>query len=257
MPAQNQRRRAPANHRGAPARSHSSRSPKAKRPQPQAQPSELDRMLEEATARPAPEQTSFAELGVPEALVTALKRRGIDAPFAIQARALPDALAGRDVLGRAQTGSGKTLAFGLPMLARLVGSPLAARHIRAGSCWSRPASSPCRSRTCFVPSATLSACASRPSSAVRRYGRQIDALSRGVDVVVATPGRLIDLIDRRACSLSEVSMTVLDEADHMADLGFLPAMVRLLDDIPTDRPASALLGDSRPRRRQAGPQLPP
>jgi superfamily II DNA/RNA helicase len=193
--------------------------------------SELDRMLDEALARSAPPAASFAEMGVPAALVGALARRGITEPFAIQTRALPDGIAGRDVLGRAQTGSGKTLAFGLPMLARLSGGRSTARHPRG---------------LVLVPTrelATQVADALRPLadpmglriSAVfggAPYGGQIAALERGIDIVVATPGRLIDLIDRRVCSLSEVSVAVLDEADHMADLGFLPAVVRLLDDVP-------------------------
>ncbi|HWC33851.1 MAG TPA: DEAD/DEAH box helicase [Mycobacteriales bacterium] len=189
-------------------------------------------MLDEALARPEPEAASFAELGLPAALVTALARRGINEPFAIQGRALPDGLAGRDVLGRAQTGSGKTLAFGLPMLTRLAGTRSNSRRPRG---------------LVMVPTRELAmqvADALRPLGDAlglrlvavfggAPYGGQINALDRGVDIVVATPGRLIDLIDRRACSLAEVKVTVLDEADHMADLGFLPAMIRLLNDVPT------------------------
>jgi superfamily II DNA/RNA helicase len=188
-------------------------------------------MLDEALARPTPAPASFAEMGLPAALVSALARRGINEPFAIQTRALPDGIAGRDVLGRAQTGSGKTLAFGLPMLARLSGRRSRPRHPRG---------------LVLVPTrelATQVADALRPladavdlrMSAVfggAPYGGQLAALDRGVDIIVATPGRLVDLIDRRACSLSEVSVAVLDEADHMADLGFLPVVVRLLDDVP-------------------------
>lgn len=188
-------------------------------------------MLDEALARPASPIASFAELGLPTPLVSALARRGIRAPFAIQTRALPDGLAGRDVLGRAQTGSGKTLAFGLPMLARLSGRRSRARHPRG---------------LVLVPTRELAmqvADELRPlADAVglrmaavfggAPYGRQLAALERAVDIVVATPGRLIDLIDRGACSLSEVSVAVLDEADHMADLGFLPAVTRLLNDVP-------------------------
>jgi superfamily II DNA/RNA helicase len=174
---------------------------------------------------------SFADAGVPDALVRALARRDITAPFAIQTRALPDGIAGRDVLGRAQTGSGKTLAFGLPMLARLVDGRSRPGHPRG---------------LVLVPTRELAmqvTDALRPlADAVQLrvvavfggapYGRQLAALERGIDIVVATPGRLIDLIDRGACSLSEVSVAALDEADHMADLGFLPAVVRLLDDVP-------------------------
>lgn len=191
----------------------------------------LDRLLDEAQAVPEPPMTSFAEVGLPPALVNALAQRGIASPFAIQIRALPDGLAGRDVLGRAQTGSGKTLAFGLPMLSRLSGRR----------------STPGRPRgLVLVPTrelATQVADALRPlADAVglrvtavfggAPYGRQLAALDRGTDIVVATPGRLTDLVDRGACSLSEVSIAALDEADHMADLGFLPAVIRLLDDVP-------------------------
>src|SRR3954466_16389254 len=118
MPAPTRRRTS------APSRPHR-RPTSGSRPIKPAKPSaasELDRLLDEALAAPAPEAASFAELGVSDALVKALARRGIHAPFAIQTRALPDGLAGRDVLGRAQTGSGKTLAFGLPVLTRLATS---------------------------------------------------------------------------------------------------------------------------------------
>src|SRR3984885_75044 len=162
--------------------------------------SDLERALTAALSAPAPAAATFAELGLPAPLVTALAEQGINAPFAIQARALPDALAGRDVLGRAQTGSGKTLAFGLPLLAPL-GRRLGVRV------------------TTVYGGAPM--------------GRQIDQLTRGVDIVVATPGRLIDLIDRRAASLAQVEIAVVDEADHMADLGFMPAVTQLLDATPT------------------------
>ena len=127
----------------------------------------LDAAIAEALERPEPVIGSFAELGLPQPLVAALARGGVDAPFAIQSRALPDALAGRDVLGRAQTGSGKTLAFGLPMLTRLAASgrpPDAERAARASSS-SRPASWPCRSPACCRRSRWRSASGSRPSSA--------------------------------------------------------------------------------------------
>jgi superfamily II DNA/RNA helicase len=193
--------------------------------------SELDQLLDDALSRPAPEAASFADLGLPAPLVSALARRGLSAPFAIQTRTIPDGLTGRDVLGRAQTGAGKTLAFGLPMLARLAGRRSRAGHPRG---------------LVLVPTRELAmqvADELRPyADAVglrlvavfggAPYGRQLAALERGIDIVVATPGRLTDLIDRRACRLSEVSIAVLDEADHMADLGFLPAVVRLLDDVP-------------------------
>jgi superfamily II DNA/RNA helicase len=203
----------------------------AKSARPAAAASELDRLLDEALAAPAPDVASFAELGVSGALVKALARRGITAPFAIQTRALPDGLAGRDLLGRAQTGAGKTLGFGLPMLDRLAGRRSRPGHPRG---------------LVLVPTRELAmqvADELRPlADAVglgivavfggAPYGRQLAALQRGIDIVVATPGRLIDLLDRGACWLDEVSIAVLDEADHMADLGFLPAVTRLLDDVP-------------------------
>src|SRR5690606_24874642 len=148
--------------------------------------------------------------------------------FPIQARTLPDALAGRDVLGRARTGSGKTLAFGLPMLARLAGERRTPKTPRG---------------LVLVPTRELAQQVTDALAPLGRalgvrvtavyggasMGRQISALADGADVVVATPGRLVDLIERGACVLSDVSVTVLDEADYMADLGFLPAVTKLLD----------------------------
>jgi superfamily II DNA/RNA helicase len=195
--------------------------------------SAIDLALEAALKVPAPAATTFGELGLPAPLVSALAERGIEAPFAIQARALPDALAGRDLLGRAQTGSGKTLAFGLPMLARL-----------ARTAGSRLPKAP--RGLVLVPTRELAqqvADVLAPLGAPLRVsvatvyggaplGRQIDQLRRGVDIVVATPGRLIDLLDRGACTLGRIEITVLDEADHMADLGFLPAVMRILGETP-------------------------
>ncbi|MGO8884502.1 MAG: DEAD/DEAH box helicase [Streptosporangiaceae bacterium] len=182
---------------------------------------------------PAPEDTTFAALGLPAPLVSALAAQDIQAPFAIQARALPDALAGRDVLGRAQTGSGKTLAFGLAVLARLAVSG-GRRHEKAPR------------GLVLVPTRELAVQVAEVLEPLGRsigvsvttvyggvsIGRQIDRVRRGVDIVVATPGRLIDLLDRNACTLSDIEITVIDEADHMADLGFLPAVTRILDGTP-------------------------
>jgi superfamily II DNA/RNA helicase len=191
--------------------------------------SALDRALAEALRRPAPPDRTFAELGLPARLVAALDEGGVRAPFAIQSRAVPDALAGRDVLGRAQTGSGKTLAFGLPVLARLSAHP-------ASRAPQRPRALvlvPTRELAHQVSAALgplAEALGQRVSSVVggAPYGRQVEALTRGVDVLVATPGRLIDLIERGACLLDRIEITVLDEADYMADLGFLPVVSRLL-----------------------------
>ena len=202
---------------------------------PRTPPSELERALTAALSAPAPAAATFAELGLPGPLVAALGEQGIAAPFAIQARALPDALAGRDVLGRAQTGSGKTLAFGLPLLARLAqaGAP-ASPAPPAGWSWSPRGSWPGRSPRCSPRWAARLGVRVTAGWGDARMGRQIEQLARGVDVVVATPGRLIDLLERRAASLAQVEIAVLDEADHMADLGFLPAVTRLLDETPAD-----------------------
>ena len=179
---------------------------------------------------------SFAELGLPTAVVDALAAAGIQRPTPIQAQAVPDALAGRDVLGRARTGSGKTLAFGLPLLSRLAGS-------------SRPAGPRQPRGVILLPTRELAQqveAALRPLATVLALrmlvvvggmpiNRQIEGLRRGTDVLVATPGRLIDLLERRAVALTGVSVAVLDEADHMTDLGFFPAVTRILDAMPADR----------------------
>ncbi len=174
---------------------------------------------------------SFAELGLPKMLTQALSRAGISTPFPIQAATIPDALTGRDVLGRAATGAGKTLAFGLPMIARLEGEKARPRRPRG---------------LVLVPTRELAmqVCDSLAPLAQARdlslrlvagglpIQKQMQGLIRGTDIVVATPGRLVDLIERRACDLSDVQVTVLDEADHMADLGFLPVVRQLLDMTP-------------------------
>jgi superfamily II DNA/RNA helicase len=175
---------------------------------------------------------SFADLGVPSPLIAELARQGIDAPFPIQVATLPDTLQGRDVLGRGRTGSGKTLAFSLPMVSRLTGGTRRARQPRA---------------LVLVPTRELAnqvlavvaplAKAARLSSAVVFGGvgqnPQVQALARGVDILIACPGRLEDLIGQGHCDLSGVEITVLDEADHMADLGFLPGVKRILDRTPS------------------------
>ncbi|HEX7147008.1 MAG TPA: DEAD/DEAH box helicase, partial [Actinomycetota bacterium] len=164
---------------------------------------------------------SFAELGIPSALTAALTARGITTPRPIQARTLPDALAGRDVLGRAETGSGKTLAFGLPLLVRTA----ATRGRRLAR---RPRALvlvPTRELADQVHDELLPLAEVLGLRLLAVYGgvslqRQVQQLRREIDVVVATPGRLGDLLDRGACSLDKVDIAVLDEADHMADMGF-------------------------------------
>ncbi len=170
--------------------------------------------------------TSFAHLGLPDPLVRALAERGIDEPFEVQAATIPDALAGRDVSGRAPTGSGKTLAFGLPVLARV--SPAVRR--RPSALILAPTRELAEQITRELRA--LSASVGRRVQAVYggvSYGPQIEGLRTGADVLVATPGRLEDLIEQGAADLSRVTIAVIDEADRMADMGFLPAVRRLLD----------------------------
>ncbi|MFD9339854.1 DEAD/DEAH box helicase [Streptomyces sp. NPDC060028] len=173
----------------------------------------------------------FGELGLPEGIVRKLAQNGVTSPFPIQAATIPDALAGKDILGRGRTGSGKTLSFGLPTLASLAGGHTEKKKPRA---------------IILTPTREL---AMQVADALQPYGdvlglkmkvvcggtsmsNQIYALERGVDVLVATPGRLRDIINRGACSLANVKIAVLDEADQMADLGFLPEVTELLDQIP-------------------------
>ncbi|WP_052847811.1 DEAD/DEAH box helicase [Streptomyces avicenniae] len=174
---------------------------------------------------------TFADLGLPPDIVRTLAEHGVTTPFPIQAATIPDALAGHDILGRGRTGSGKTLSFGLPTLARLAGARTRAKHPRA---------------VILTPTREL---AMQVADALEPYGHvlglrlkvvcggtsmgnQIYALERGVDILVATPGRLRDVIGRGACSLDDVQVAVLDEADQMADLGFLPEVTELLDQVP-------------------------
>jgi superfamily II DNA/RNA helicase len=229
QPARRSRSARPARS-GGPARPVTHGRPAAAPPGPHA---ELDRALTAAADAPAPPETTFRELGLPDRLVAALAARGIDTPFAIQARALPDALAGRDVLGRAQTGSGKTLAFGLPVLARLAAAP-ARRREKAPRALVLVPTRELASQVADVLTPLgqpLGVTVTTVYGGVS-IGRQIERMRRGVDIVVATPGRLIDLLDRRAATLDGIEITVLDEADHMADLGFLPAVTRILDATP-------------------------
>ena len=194
--------------------------------------SELDLGLDAAAAAPQPTAATFAELGLDARLVRALAARDIREPFAIQARALPDALAGRDVLGRAQTGSGKTLAFGLPMLTRLAASTDRRREKAPRGLILVPTRELAQQVADAL--APLGRCVGVSITTVYggvSIGRQIASV-RHADIVVATPGRLIDLLERHACTLSDIQVTVLDEADHMADLGFMPAVTRILDETP-------------------------
>ncbi len=177
--------------------------------------------------------SEFTLLGLPKPLVNGLSRQGIDSPFPIQRATIPDILAGNDVLGRGQTGSGKTLAFGLPMMARIAGG-----KARPG----RPLA------VILVPTRELAMQVTDALEPLGRglslrmktvvggmsMGRQIEALRRGVEVVVATPGRLTDLMQQGECTLDEVQVTILDEADHMCDLGFFPVVSAILQQTPAD-----------------------
>ncbi|MDO5502623.1 MAG: DEAD/DEAH box helicase, partial [Actinomycetia bacterium] len=179
------------------------------------------------------EDNGFAAMGLPAVLVERLARDGITEPFAIQTATIPDALAGKDVLGRAQTGSGKTLGFGLPLLARLAGSKSKPKRPRAVILV------PTRELAMQVsdalePLAVASSLRVRLVAGGLSYAGQINALDRGVDVLIATPGRLADLRERGAVDFSDVEVTVLDEADHMADMGFMTEVAAILDEIPTD-----------------------
>ncbi|RZU22143.1 DEAD/DEAH box helicase [Streptomyces sp. BK239] len=176
-------------------------------------------------------ELTFADLGLPEGVVRKLAQNGVTSPFPIQAATIPDALAGKDILGRGRTGSGKTLSFGLPTLATLAGGRTEKKKPRA---------------VILTPTREL---AMQVADALQPYGdvlglkmkvvcggtsmgNQIYALERGVDILVATPGRLRDIINRGACSLEDVQISVLDEADQMSDLGFLPEVTELLDQVP-------------------------
>ncbi|MFD9331032.1 DEAD/DEAH box helicase [Streptomyces sp. NPDC060065] len=187
-----------------------------------------DTSVESAPETPA---ITFGSLGLPDGIVRKLAQNGVTAPFPIQAATIPDALAGKDILGRGRTGSGKTLSFGLPLLATLSGGHTDKKKPRG---------------IILTPTREL---AMQVADALQPYGdvlglkmkvvcggtsmsNQMYALERGVDVLVATPGRLRDIINRGACSLENVQVAVLDEADQMSDLGFLPEVTELLDQIP-------------------------
>ena len=175
---------------------------------------------------------TFADLGVPTPLIRVLSARGITDPFPIQVNTLPDTLAGRDVLGRGKTGSGKTLAFAIPLAARLA----SAKRRPA-----RPAGlvlAPTRELATQITATLEPLAAGYGLKVTTIFGglpqnRQVAALKAGADIVVACPGRLEDLMRQRLISLDAVEITVLDEADHMADLGFLPGVTRILAATPT------------------------
>jgi superfamily II DNA/RNA helicase len=186
-----------------------------------------------AAGEAPPPVASFAALALPAEVLRTLTAHGVREPFPIQAATLPDALKGRDILGRGRTGSGKTLAFGLPLLTRTAGrraepkQPLALILVPTRELAQQvtdalaPYAEALRLRMAAVVGGTP-------------IGRQVAALREGAEVVVATPGRLHDLIERNACRLGRVRITVLDEADQMSDLGFLPQVTDLMDQVHPD-----------------------
>ena len=177
--------------------------------------------------------TTFADLGLPRAIVSVLGKQGITEPFPIQEAAIPDALAGKDVLGRGPTGSGKTFTFGLPMLARLAGAPSTPGHPRGlVLAPTRELASQIRERL-EDPAAALGLRVLDVVGGVN-INHHIRSLASPVDLLVATPGRAEDLINQKKLSFDSVQIAALDEADQMADMGFLPQVRKLLDRTPKD-----------------------
>ncbi|WP_406331206.1 DEAD/DEAH box helicase [Streptomyces sp. NBC_00203] len=178
----------------------------------------------------APEVT-FATLGLPEGVVRKLAQNGVTTPFPIQAATIPDALAGKDILGRGRTGSGKTLSFGLPLLAQLAGGHTDKKKPR-GVILTPTRELAMQVADALQPYGDVLGLKMKVVCGGTSMGNQIYALERGVDILVATPGRLRDIINRGACSLENTQIAVLDEADQMSDLGFLPEVTELLDQVP-------------------------
>ena len=176
--------------------------------------------------------SSFSDVGVPARLTSVLSDLGIDTPTPIQCATLPDAFAGRDVLGRGRTGSGKTYAFLLPLVARLSAGSTARPKAPRALILAPTRELVSQIDQALAPLAKAAGLTSRTIFGGVGQNPQVTALRRGVDIVVACPGRLEDLIGQGHCSLAAVEVTVLDEADHMADLGFLPAVRRLLAQTP-------------------------
>jgi len=181
----------------------------------------------------AEKQTTFRELGLAPALINALDAQGITSPFPIQAATIPDAIAGHDILGRGQTGSGKTLAFGLALLHNINGAKAKARQPIA------LVLAPTRELAQQINEvlAPLARAVGHDSVVIAGgmpYGKQVNALKKGVSILVATPGRLIDLLEKQELKLDELQIAVLDEADQMADMGFLPAVKQILNQSKKD-----------------------
>ncbi len=188
---------------------------------------------DEVTETVAPDNRSFAELGVPDRLVATLAAAGVSNPFPIQAATLPDSLAGKDVLGRGRTGSGKTYAFVLPVLARLAASGTKRRPNHPRALILAPTRElATQIQASITPLADTLGLRSMTIFGGVGHGPQITSLRKGADIVVACPGRLEDHVQAGHAKLGAVEITVLDEADHMADLGFLPAVRRILEATP-------------------------
>ncbi|WP_344159790.1 DEAD/DEAH box helicase [Kribbella yunnanensis] len=179
------------------------------------------------------EDNQFAALGLAPRLVQRLARDGITAPFPIQAATIPDALSGKDVLGRGQTGSGKTLSFGLPTLMRLSGGHTESRRPR-GMILVPTRELAMQVHDALEPLAHVMNVSLKLIAGGLPYPKQIESLRRGVDLLIATPGRLIDLCEQGAADLGAVEVAILDEADHMCDMGFMPAVTTLLDMTPAE-----------------------
>jgi len=179
------------------------------------------------------EGNGFAALGLAPRLVQRMAKDGITTPFPIQEATIPDALAGKDVLGRGQTGSGKTLGFGLPTLMRLAGGHTESRRPR-GMVLVPTRELAMQVHDALEPLAHVMGVSIKLIAGGLPYPKQIDALRRGVDLLIATPGRLIDLCEQGAADLGAVEIAVLDEADHMCDMGFMPAVTTLLDMTPPE-----------------------
>ncbi|GAA0496961.1 DEAD/DEAH box helicase [Streptomyces sp. NPDC046215] len=185
----------------------------------------------EAPAAPAEPTVTFGDLGLDDAIVRKLAQNGVTTPFPIQAATIPDALAGKDILGRGRTGSGKTLSFGLPLLSTLAGGHTEKKRPR-GLILTPTRELAMQVADALQPYGDVLGLKMKVVCGGTSMGNQIYALERGVDILVATPGRLRDILNRGAATLDKVQVTVLDEADQMADMGFLPEVTEILDQVP-------------------------
>ncbi|WP_166822713.1 DEAD/DEAH box helicase [Brevibacterium limosum] len=194
------------------------------------------RSTDNRAKKAAPAPTSFADLGVPAKLVDSLDREGKTSAFPIQQETLPDTLAGRDVLGRGKTGSGKTLAFSIPLVARLAESGRGSQKRRHPRGLVLAPTRELATQITEVIDPLAKAVGLRTTTIFGgvKQRRQETALGAGVDIVVACPGRLEDLLQQDILTLEHIEVTILDEADHMADLGFLPGVTRILKQTPTE-----------------------